>query len=147
MLKINYLPPDYGPNCESQANCCGPFKNTGHNAVLGYTQSFGATTVLDARVAFNRYQGIRYPLSYGFNMTSLGLPASLEAYTLAGNAGAVFPVLTFQGYSGEGSSRGDLYLSHNQDWEASASLSRVMGRHTLTVGGETMAFYLNFAQP
>ena len=77
----------------ANSNCCGPFKNTGHNAVLGYTQSFGATTVLDARVAFNRYQGIRYPLSYGFNMTSLGLPASLEAYTLAGNAGAVFPVL------------------------------------------------------
>ena len=117
----------------------------GHNAVLGYTQTIGSGTVLDLRAGFNRFVAYRPSQGLDFDLTTLGLPASLVGYSALGNE-PEFPYFGPQGYSGLGNDEGPYYTSHNQDWLFSGSLSKVVGRHTLTMGAQSTSFFLNFYQ-
>jgi len=117
----------------------------GHNATLGYTQTIGSGTVLDLRAGFNRFVAYRPSQGLNFDLTKLGLPSSLVAYSALGNE-PEFPYFGPQGYSGLGNDEGPYYTSHNQDWLFSGSVSKVIGRHTLTMGGQSTSFFLGFFQ-
>ncbi len=119
---------------------------TSHNGVLGYTQTFGTGSVLDLRAGFDRFVANRPSFGYGFNLTSLGLPASLATYAGQGSE-PLFPSFSIQNYSGLGPPGGSYYASHNTDYSFLGSFARVMGRHTLQAGGDARFFLLNFYQP
>jgi hypothetical protein len=115
------------------------------NSVVGYTQTFGTSMVLDLHAGFNRFTASRPSFAYGFNLGSLGAGYSgLATYAAAGTE-PLFPIFSMTGYTSLGG--GSFYQSHNTDYDFVGALSRVMGRQTLQVGGDARFYLLNFFQP
>ena len=119
----------------------------GRNALVGYDYTINPTTVLELRYSFIRHyenQG-GDPRQVGFDITQLGFPSSLaseEVYKLlpfvifndvGGGVGGTANYNTFQ------------YASENSD--ASASITKVLGKHELAAGFEYMKRFLNVGQP
>lgn len=123
----------------------GDSKTKVHNGVFGYTQMFGAATVLDVRLGANWISNPRPTPSLGFKLTSLGLPAALEDYMNLGSE-PVFPNFSLTGYTSLGATNGAYFQRSDYNYVGSANLSRVIGRHTLTVGAEARLYFLNFFQ-
>jgi hypothetical protein len=123
----------------------GPMTVHAHNAALGYTQTLGTATVLELRAGINRFNALRPSNGLGFKLTTLGLPAATEAYLQQGDVDE-FPGIAVQGYSNLGNNNGPYYESHELDYIFSATLLRVIGKHTLTIGGEHRDYFLNFLQ-
>lgn len=123
----------------------GPMTVHAHNAALGYTQTLGAATVLELRAGINRFSALRPSNGLGFKLTTLGLPASTEAYLEQGDVDE-FPGIAVQGYSTLGNNSGPYYESHELDYIFSGTVSRVIGKHTLAIGGEHRDYFLNFLQ-
>lgn len=147
-IRYDYLNSVYGASNiygNVADNSLGAMTVTGHNAVVGYTQSFGSSAVLELRLGFNRFKALRPSVSLGFDPAQLGLPSSLTTYQASGNV-LYFPNFTMQGYSSLGAGSGPYYQSANQDWIGSANYSQVMGKHTVTAGFEGVLYFLNFFQ-
>jgi hypothetical protein len=87
------------------------------------------TTVLTVRYGFNRFPNFTPPISLGFDLASLGLPASLVAVTKY----PAFPAITlgsdFANYGG-GTTSQNVYHSKS----INATLSKFIGRHRLKGG-------------
>lgn len=89
-----------------------------------------ATTVVALRWGFNRFYSKSTPESLGFNLASLGLPASLVAQT----PNPAFPAVTMgevSSFGGGGTSQ-DVFYSRT----FSATVSKFVGRHSLKGGFE-----------
>jgi hypothetical protein len=123
----------------------GPMTVHAHNAALGYTQTLGTATVLELRAGINRFSALRPSKGLGYKLTTLGLPASTEAYLEQGDVDES-PGIAAQGYSNLGNNNGPYYESHELDYIFSGTLLRVIGKHTLTIGGEHRDYFLNFLQ-
>jgi hypothetical protein len=123
----------------------GPMTVHSHNAALGYTQAFGSASVLDLRFGINRFSAFRPSNGLGFLLTKLGLPASLQTYMEEGDVDE-FPGITAQGYSNLGNNNGPYYSSNQLNYNASGSVLRIVGKHTLSVGAEHRDYFLNFFQ-
>ncbi len=78
------LPNDPFQNGVCKDRCTETF-NT-NNFVLGDTYSFSPTTIMEVRLSYQRFSYNRIPRSYGYDLTQLGWPASL-------NSDAVFRAL------------------------------------------------------
>jgi Carboxypeptidase regulatory-like domain len=119
----------------------------GRNILLADDFTLNPTTVLQLRYSFTRHyenQG-GDPGQDGYNITSLGFPASLAAQE-------VYKLLPFVIFNDNGSGVGGtadyntfLYASENSD--ASASLTKVLGKHEISTGFEYMKRFLNVGQP
>jgi hypothetical protein len=123
------------------------------NFIVGDDYTINPNTVLQLRFSFTRHyenQG-GDPRQNGFDITTLGFPAALaeaQAYkTLpivffndltnnSGNASAVGGTANYNTFQ---------YASENFD--ASVTLSKVMGKHLLSFGAEYMKRFLNVGQP
>ncbi len=123
----------------------GPMTVRAHNGVIGYTQTIGAATVLELRAAVNRFSAFRPSNGLGFKITDLGMPASLQSFLEQGDVDE-FPGIAVQGYSTLGNNNGPYYASHELDYIFNGSLSRVIGKHTVTIGAEQRDYDLNFLQ-
>jgi hypothetical protein len=123
----------------------GPMTVRAHNSVIGYTQTIGAATVLELRAGVNRFSAFRPSNGLGFKITDLGMPANLQTFLEQGDVDE-FPGLAVQGYSTLGNNNGPYYASHELDYLFNGNLSRVIGKHTVTIGGEQRDYYLNFLQ-
>jgi Carboxypeptidase regulatory-like domain len=123
----------------------GPMTVHAHNAALGYTQTLGTATVMELRAGINRFSALRPSNGLGFDLTTLGMPASTQAYMLQGDV-PEFPGIAVQGYSTLGNNNGPYYESHELDYIFSGTLLRIIGKHTLTIGGEQRDYFLNFLQ-
>jgi hypothetical protein len=126
-------------------NGLGPMNVHAHNGVIGYTQSLGSSTVLELRAGANRFTALRPSNGLGFKVTSLGQPANLQTFLEQGDVDE-FPGIAVQGYTLLGSQNGPYYSSHQLNYNFSVSLSRVIGKHTVTVGAEQRDYLLNFLQ-
>jgi hypothetical protein len=119
----------------------------GRNILLADDLTLGAATVLQLRYSFTRHyenQG-GDPRQVGFDITTLGFPSSLaqqEVYKLlpfvifndvGGGVGGTADYNTFQ------------YASENSD--ASASVTKLLGKHEISTGFEYMKRFLNVGQP
>jgi hypothetical protein len=118
------------------------------NIALGYTRAFGPRTVLDLRAGVSRTMFLSASQGVPFNQTTLGLPQGLQTYELAGAGGKPeFPGFMQEGYSTMGCASGGCYFIINHaDWTFSGNLSRVIGKHTLTVGADNRDYFLSFIQ-
>src|SRR5579883_767148 len=87
-----------------------------------------AATVVTVRWGFNRFYSRSTQASAGFNLASLGLPASLAAET----PNPAFPAITMSDLSsyGGGGANQDVYYSRSFNVTA----SRFLGRHTVKAG-------------
>jgi hypothetical protein len=119
----------------------------GRNVLLADDLTLNATTVLQLRYSFTRHyenQG-GDPSQNGFDITTLGFPASLAAQE-------VYKLLPFVIFNDSGSGIGGTadyntfqYASENND--AGASLTKVLGKHEISAGFEYMKRFLNVGQP
>jgi hypothetical protein len=134
-----------GNNYQNAADTSlGPQVTVGNNLVLSYNQSIGSATVLDLRVGGNRLSSVRTNPGLGTDVvTTLGLPQSFADYAKQGNV-AQFPMASIANYSGLGNN--GYYRSGNTVWIFSASLTRVLGRHTLTAGVQSQNYFMNPSQ-
>jgi hypothetical protein len=123
------------------------------NFVLGDDITISPTTVLQLRYSFTRHyedQG-GDPRQNGFDITTLGFPSSLAA----AQAYKTLPIAFFNdltsnsgntdGIGGTANYNTFLYASMNHD--ASATLTKVFGKHELSFGAEYMKRFLNVGQP
>jgi hypothetical protein len=93
------------------------------------TATLNPTTVLTVRWGFNRFFTTSYPTSSaGFNLTTLGLPASLAAAT----PDTAFPAVTMGDVAsfGGGTTTRDVYYSRSFN----ATISKFLGRHSVKAG-------------
>jgi hypothetical protein len=126
-------------------NGFGPMTVHSHNLALGYTQTIGSATVVELRAGVNRFNALRPSNGLGFKLTTLGLPKETEQYLQQGDVDE-FPGIGVQSYTLLGNQSGPYYESHELDYIFSGSLMRIIGKHTLTVGGEHRDYFLNFFQ-
>ena len=107
------------------------------DAVADYTYTPTATTIVDARLAFARCNYYYLNEGMGFSTTSLGLPPDIAT---AGYL-SYFPWVQVSGYS----SLGNQDNRHNafMTYSAVASVSKIMGPHTLKIGWEGRMIRVN----
>ncbi|MGB7353679.1 MAG: carboxypeptidase-like regulatory domain-containing protein [Acidobacteriaceae bacterium] len=128
--------------CEDR---CGE-KFTTNSFVIADDYSFSPKTLLDLRVSYLRFVYNRSPLLNNFNLTSIGQPASLQGQVEYPGP----PVMVITDFDPQGifSSQGADSTIHNatDDDRISGSLTRYIGNHTLSFGGEFLRATFNYVQ-
>ena len=113
------------------------YKNRG--GVLDYVNSLNPTTVLNVRYGYTRFTSQHILSTAGFDMTSLGLPASLAAQM--NPAGYVFPRFSPSNYSGLDSETPDGNFADIHSFYG--SVSHTMGTHLLKAGVDFREYIVN----
>ena len=109
----------------------GPTGNTTQEGVLGDTHIFNATTIADVRLSYLENYNFQYPLSDGFDMSSIN--ANYGRIQLQSeNQEGLLPGLGIQGYD-VGAELSHLYWN-NDAWSINGSVTRILGRHTIKAG-------------
>ncbi len=119
----------------------------GRNVLVADDITLNPTTILQLRYSFTRHyenQG-GDPRQIGFDITSLGFPASLAAQEVY----KTLPYVNFWdvggGIGGTANWNTFIYASENND--ASAAITKTWGKHVLSTGFEYMKRFLNVGQP
>jgi hypothetical protein len=145
MAGVNAFNNDWDPNYAQNVT-------NARNVIIGDDITINSTTVLQLRYSFTRQfnnQG-GDPRQIGFDITTLGFPAPLAA----AEAYKTLPIVFFNDYSANGLTSGVggtanyntfIYASMNHD--ASATLTKVVGKHELSFGAEYMKRFMNVGQP
>jgi hypothetical protein len=112
------------------------------NFIVDYTRTHSANTVITARAGVLRVKSIRDPYSTGFDATTLGLPA----YMTAATGTKLFPLYSAQ-YRSMGS--GGYAIIHRWEdvYQYMASMTKIVGGHTIKGGGEFRKLHENYYQP
>lgn len=141
----NYnLPVDPNSNGICDGSCAENFHT--NNVVLADTYAFSPTTILDARLTYQRFVYLRTPTTLGFDLTSIDQPAQLnnEAQYKA------VPEFCLNGYDTAGiycsQGQGSYIADYNDNDRIAATLTKFLGTHTLTLGGEYRRNTFNFVQ-
>jgi hypothetical protein len=119
----------------------------GRNILLADDLTLSPTTFLQLRYSFTRHyenQG-GDPRQVGFDITTLGFPSSLAAQEVY----KLLPFVIFNDVGGGIGGTADYntfqYASENND--ASASITKLKGKHEISTGFEYMKRFLNVGQP
>ncbi len=138
------LPIDPFNNGVCQDRCTETF-NT-NNFVLGDTYSINPTTILDVRLSFQRFDYVRTPKTIGYDLSQLGFPASLNSQVTFRD----LPVPVISGFDTSNTfgsqGAGSVIVDKNDNYRASASLTKIKGNHTIKAGAEFMRMTLNYGQ-
>jgi hypothetical protein len=130
------LPPDPFRNGMCVGYCTINFQTSA--IVLDYTNLFTPTLILDVHATLNRYTYTRVPLLSGFDLTSIGWPASFNAISPVLRTP---PTIVVSGESDDlfsQSGPGSVILSRDTTWNFSGDLTKIAGHHTLKAGGQFM---------
>lgn len=120
-----------------------PFMDHDKGFVLAYTNSLNATTLLNVRYGLVRQYQLNKSLSQGFDITTLGFPASLKAQLES----PVFPRFDISGFTSLGTQFFTLTDRANTTQSLAASLSKVIGRHSIQAGTELQLIQGALYQP
>ena len=110
----------------------GPTGNYTQEAVLGDNHVFNATTIAELRLSYLENYNFQYPLSEGFDMSSIS-PAYGTIQSESENKEGLLPGLGIQGY-GIGAELSQLYWNNNV-WAMTGSVTKILGKHTIKAGG------------
>jgi hypothetical protein len=111
----------------------GPTGNTTTEAVLGDNHVFNPTTDGDIRLSWLENYNYQVPLSSGFDQSTINPNYGTLQSEQVNNHQGLLPGLGFQNYSG-GAELSQLYWL-NTAYSINASLTKVIGRHTVKFGG------------
>jgi len=131
----------------------GPQDFTRYNSVLEGDHVFSPTLIGTVRASFSRLSNFRTPVSQGFDITSLGLPATLANQI---GAPAAFPAIDITGYgvsssisnnarTGTLGETGLINFGMN-NYAFSASMTKNLNQHSIKAGGEFRVIQLNTVQ-
>ena len=124
----------------------------GRNILVADDLTLNSSTVLNLRYSFTRHHEVQrgQPSYSSTDITSLGFPSSLAAQQVIKQ----LPIMEFvdlsassglEGVGGTANFNQFFYASMNSD--ASATVTKVHGKHELSFGFEWMKRYLNVGQP
>ncbi|MCX6604782.1 MAG: TonB-dependent receptor [Acidobacteria bacterium] len=116
-----------------------------HNAAVDYTETIGSGTVLTVRGGLSLFDAWRPAFTYGYDVTKLGFPASLQEVTLKTGAPRI-PRFDVQDFTSIGPNNGSTYKSNNVSYTLVGNLTRISGKHSMKFGAEWRTFGLGFAQ-
>jgi Carboxypeptidase regulatory-like domain len=121
----------------------GPATSTAYSMSYDNTFVFKPTLLGEVRYGFSRSAVNRTPFGGVFDTDTLGLPPSIQQVSNY----SVFPNFSIgNGYSSIGSSGYVPLLENPLVHDATASLIKISGAHTVKVGGEFRKLFLNFHQ-
>ena len=103
-------------------------ENIGNNAVVEYSNTLSAKTVVTIRAGISRTLFNYGNQGVGFLPSSLGLPKNIDTYA----SPAMFPLFTVNGYKQLGSQ--DHRHTAFNTYSLNGSINRIMGQHTLKAG-------------
>jgi len=104
---------------------------------MGYTYVFSPTFVMSLNAGWGRWVEGRRPQGVPFDVTTVGLPASLNTYSGPG----AFPTVNLSGYQNLGS--GGLNATPREARTYSADFTKNLGSHNLSMGFTGIVFILN----
>ncbi len=110
----------------------GPTGNYTQEGVLGSTHIFNPRTIADVRLSYLENYNFQYPLSDGFDMSTIG-PAYGLIQSESQNKEGLLPGLSIQSYD-IGALQSHLAWNNNA-WSINGSTTRILGRHSLKFGG------------
>lgn len=123
------------------------FTNTTNtrNAMLGDDLTLNPTTVLQLRGSFTRhYEDQTGDPNQSKDITSFGFPQSLASEVVYKQS----PVITLGVTSAiGGTGNEDTFLFASENFDLSATLTKILGRHELSTGFEFQKKFLNIGQP
>ena len=124
---------------------CAEYFNT-NNFVISDTYAFNPTTILEVRASYERFIYNRTPSTLGLDLTTVGLPASLNNQVLARD----LPLAVIAGFDPQNTfgsqGAGSLISSRNDNDRVSGSLTKILGTHQLQFGAEWLRMTDNYIQ-
>ncbi|MFN7996221.1 MAG: TonB-dependent receptor [Bryobacteraceae bacterium] len=118
-----------------------------YNGVIDDVVTFTPTIVGDFRASVNRFVYSRTNPNQGFDLTSIGWPASLNAQIPASVRS--IPVPNVSGMAGDVAGTqgaGSVIGAYDTDYNFAPSLSWIHGKHSLKFGAQVLAERHNYAQ-
>ncbi len=101
---------------------------------IGVNHAFTPTTILDVNLAGSRFVYARAPLLSGFDLTTLGWPAT---YNTPGSSMRTPPTPETNLPNDVGHTQGNSAIGdHNTQYNLSPELTMIRGKHTIQVGGQ-----------
>ncbi len=135
--------PDDSTGLQSYYGGLAPEHFVTNSIALGDTYIFNPSTVGDLRVAFLRYNYHRSPASFGYNLSqNLGWPISTTQNIL--NPTKPFGIIG--GYWGLGGNPSNIVDDQNSSFSIEPSLTKIMGKHTLSFGADLRKYVYNYVQ-
>lgn len=107
-----------------------------NSAVLNYVDTLSSNLVFEVRAGLNRFGIDRTPRSLGFDITELGLPASLKSEIQI----PLFPYFSIADVSGIGQNQGDISAQRNNSWTLGGAVTWLNGNHTIKFGAEQRVY-------
>jgi Carboxypeptidase regulatory-like domain/TonB dependent receptor-like, beta-barrel len=107
-----------------------PFRNRHNGLTLSYTNTLNPTTVLNVRYGLVRERQVNDSVSRGFDITQIGFPKSLaDQFEIP-----IFPRFDIAGYTSLGTQFFSIVDRANTTQSLAASLSKVIGKHSIEGG-------------
>ena len=131
-------PDSYGNVATPDPGAVGttPFRQT--TVALDNAFTLSPTTILNLKYGLARWYQFRETRSYGFDLRTLGYPDSIVRQFQI----PVFPAVNIEQYSPLG---GQSYFNSGNDTHSLiGSLTKIVGKHTLKIGGESRLRRINF---
>jgi hypothetical protein len=117
------------------------------NLLVADDYTFNSNTVLQLRYSFTRHYENQTgdPRQTGFDITTLGFPASLAAQENY----KTLPYVIFNDVGGGvgGTANYDTFVYASENNDINATVTRVQGKHEISAGFEYMKRFLNVGQP
>ncbi len=145
--------PVYGQQLKNIAPTAGPQTFTRWNTVVEDNHIFTSSLISTLRYSATRLINNRRPYSDNFDITSLGLPASMRQGMVDPLS---FPAITITGYSVTGSvpntvvggiiGATDLIAFGNTTQSVQGNMTKILSKHTLKFGGEYRVIQFNNLQ-
>ena len=118
-----------------------------YNGVVDNVYSFSPTVVGDLRVSASRFGYDRTNPTQGFDLSSIGWPASLNSQISPTIRALPLPNVQSMSDGLFGSQgAGSVIVARDNDYDFSASLTWIKGKHTLKFGGQYHIQQHNYAQ-
>ena len=117
-----------------------------HSKLLAFdvNHTFTPTTILDVNLAGSRFVYLRSPILSGFDLTTLGWPAS---YNSPPSSIRTPPTPEFNTPNDVGHSQGNSAIGdHNTQYNLTPALTMIRGKHTIQVGGQVEIGLDNYYQ-
>jgi hypothetical protein len=136
------LPFNSFQNAASSSGGDGPTFTRTHSLSIDNSYTVNPTLVVNVRYGLNRRHVDRDPLSAGFDLSSLGLPANVVQIAQA----AEFPRIDVQGFQSLGQNTfTDLVIAPTTH-QVNINATKIVSAHTLKFGMDYRKFFLNFLQ-
>jgi len=114
--------------------------------VFDYNVNFSPTTIGDFNFSFSRFAYNRSPKNAGFDLTTIGWPASFNSEVPGIMRTPPTPCIEDMATSITCSEGQSFIIDRNTQWNFSPSVSMIRGRHTLVFGGQIEVDRDNYAQ-